>query len=90
MTESPDPALPPPLTKQQIEDLKRRERKADITNSEIIAMAWDDETSFDAIERITGMPEAEVIALMRAEMKPSSFRMWRKRVTGRKAKHDAL
>lgn len=51
-------------------------------------MAWCDDTSFDAIYAITGMPEKEVIALMRKNMKPSSFRMWRKRVSGRKAKHE--
>ncbi len=51
-------------------------------------MAWDDETSFDMIERQFGLPEGEVIKLMRREMKPSSFRMWRKRVTGRNAKHE--
>lgn len=56
--------------------------------SEIIAMAWDDETAFDAIERQFGLAEPDVIKLMRREMKPSSFRMWRKRVSGRKAKHE--
>ncbi len=55
--------------------------------SEIIEMAWLDDISFDAIEAQTGLSEPEVIAIMRREMKPSSFRMWRKRVSGRKAKH---
>ncbi|MEM1036170.1 MAG: TIGR03643 family protein [Pseudomonadota bacterium] len=55
--------------------------------SYIIEMAWDDDTSFDAIRAQTGLLEKEVIAIMRREMKPSSFRMWRKRVTGRKTKH---
>ena len=59
--------------------------KSDV--SAIIEMAWDDETSFDAIKAQTGYSEKQVIALMRREMKPSSFRMWRKRVTGRKTKH---
>jgi uncharacterized protein (TIGR03643 family) len=57
--------------------------------SEIIELAWDDKVSFDSILEITGLPEKEVIALMRSEMKPSSFRMWRKRVGGRVAKHRA-
>lgn len=56
--------------------------------SEIIALAWDDDTAFDAIERQFGLPEKDVIKLMRREMKPSSFRMWRKRVTGRAGKHE--
>ncbi|MGC6534273.1 MAG: TIGR03643 family protein [Parvibaculales bacterium] len=55
--------------------------------SEIIAMAWDDETPFEAIEATFGLSEAEVIVLMRREMKASSFRMWRKRVSGRAGKH---
>lgn len=56
--------------------------------SEIIEMAWCDQTSFDSIEAQTGKKEQDVIKIMRTYMKPSSFRMWRKRVSGRKAKHD--
>ena len=55
--------------------------------SEIVGLAWADEVSFDDIEKIYGLPEKDVILLMRAEMKASSFRMWRKRVSGRKTKH---
>jgi len=53
----------------------------------IIEMAWEDRTPFDAILVQFGLKEQEVIELMRREMKPSSFRMWRKRVQGRKTKH---
>lgn len=55
--------------------------------SRVIEMAWEDRTPFDAIEQSYGLNEAAVIDLMRQEMKPSSFRMWRKRVTGRKTKY---
>ena len=55
----------------------------------IIEMAWEDRTPFDAIEMQFGVPEKEVITLMRKNMKPSSFRMWRKRVQGRNTKHSA-
>ena len=55
--------------------------------SEIIALAWDYETAFDAIERQFALSAGEVIKLMRLNMKPSSFRIWRKRVSGRKTKH---
>lgn len=61
-----------------------------IEHSQIIEMAWCDDTSFDVIERQTGLVEKEVIKIMRAYMKPSSFRMWRKRVSGRKTKHEKL
>jgi uncharacterized protein (TIGR03643 family) len=53
----------------------------------IIEMAWEDRTSFDAIEIQFGISEQEVIALMRRNMKPSSFRMWRERVQNRTTKH---
>jgi uncharacterized protein (TIGR03643 family) len=55
----------------------------------VIQMAWEDRTSFDAIQTQFALNEAEVIKLMRAELKRSSFEMWRKRVTGRKTKHAA-
>ena len=58
-----------------------------LTTSEIVAMAWDDETSFDHIKIQSGLSEAEIIKIMRGHMKPSSFRMWRKRVSGRNSKH---
>ena len=56
----------------------------------IIEMAWEDRTTFEAIQFQFGLKEQEVILLMRKEMKPSSFRMWRERVQGRKTKHEKL
>lgn len=56
----------------------------------IIQMAWEDRTAFDAIQAQFGLTPGEVIKLMRAELKPSSFRLWRARTTGRKTKHVAL
>ena len=55
----------------------------------IIEMAWEDRTTFDAIKFQFGLKEQEVINLMRREMKPSSFRLWRQRVQGRSTKHEA-
>ena len=55
----------------------------------VIEMAWEDRTTFEAIEYQFGLKEQEVIQLMRQAMKPSSFKMWRKRVSGRKTKHGA-
>jgi uncharacterized protein (TIGR03643 family) len=57
------------------------------TIDRVIEMAWEDRTTFEAIELQFGLIEKQVIALMRREMKPSSFRMWRKRVSGRATKH---
>lgn len=56
----------------------------------IIEMAWEDRTTFEAIEVQFGLKEKEVIELMRKQMKDSSFRMWRKRTNGRSTKHAAL
>lgn len=58
--------------------------------SRVIEMAWEDRTPFDAIEFQYGLSEPEVIELMRDDMKRSSFKMWRKRVTGRNTKHRKL
>lgn len=56
----------------------------------IIEMAWEDRTTFEAISFQFGLKEQDVINLMRKEMKPSSFKMWRERVQGRKTKHEKL
>ncbi|WFE68938.1 TIGR03643 family protein [Thiomicrospira sp. R3] len=56
----------------------------------VIEMAWEDRTPFEAIELNFGLSEPQVIKLMRRELKPSSFRLWRARVSGRKTKHLAL
>ena len=53
----------------------------------IIEMAWEDRTPFEAIEFQFGLKENEVRKIMRTHMKESSFKMWRKRVKGRKTKH---
>lgn len=58
--------------------------------SRIVEMAWEDRTAFEAIEVQFGLNESAVIDLMRRHMKPSSFRMWRKRMAGRATKHAAL
>ena len=67
-----------------------KEERSDIDKDRIIEMAWEDRTTFEAILIQFGLKEQEVIDLMRTEMKPSSFRMWRERVQGRKTKHEKL
>ncbi len=54
----------------------------------VIEMAWCDKTSFDSIKDQTGLAEKEVIKIMRSSLKRSSFKVWRERVYGRKAKHE--
>lgn len=57
--------------------------------SRVIEMAWEDRTPFEAIAHSYGLDETAVIKLMRQQLKPSSFRLWRQRVTNRATKHQA-
>ena len=50
----------------------------------IIEMAWEDRTPFEAITSNFEIVEPEVIKIMRRELKKSSFKIWRKRVNGKK------
>lgn len=58
--------------------------------SRVVRLAWEDRTSFEDIAERTGFVERDVIEIMRRELKPSSFRLWRKRVGGRITKHRRL
>ena len=55
----------------------------------IIEMAWEDRTPFEALEYQFGLKENGVRKIMRANLKRSSFKLWRKRVSGRKTKHSS-
>ena len=54
----------------------------------IIKLAWHDKSSFEKIHRLYGISEKEVILIMRKNLKPNSFKNWRKRVSSRKSKHE--
>ena len=56
----------------------------------VIEMCWEDRTPFEAIEYQFGLKEDEAIKIMRDNLKPKSFKVWRKRVSGRKTKHMEL
>ena len=53
----------------------------------IIWAAWADRITFEEIKEKTGKNESEVIKIMRKNLKPSSFRLWRKRVHNKSIKH---
>lgn len=55
----------------------------------IIEMAWEDRTTFDAIQFQFGLTEAAVKALMKKQLKFSSYRLWRERVEACNTKHAA-
>ena len=80
------------------ENLKKRSAKTEKPDASkstldvdrIIEMAWEDRTPFEAIKRLFGLKEGEVITIMRRGMKRSSFNRWRARVSGRQTKHEKL
>ncbi len=53
----------------------------------VIWAAWADRITFEEIEKKTGCKESDVIKIMRRSLKPSSFRLWRKRVNQKSIKH---
>ena len=53
----------------------------------LIEMCWEDRTPFEAIEYQFGLNEDQAIKIMRNNLKPKSYKVWRKRVSGRKTKH---
>ena len=61
---------------------------SDADHSRVIEMAWEDKTPFEAIKALYDLDESQVIRLMRQALKTASFRSWRKRVAGRKTKHE--
>lgn len=63
---------------------------SETTESEIIALAWADDISFEEIKQKHGLSEKDVIRLMRRSLKRKSFKLWRERVSGRKTKHRKL
>jgi uncharacterized protein (TIGR03643 family) len=65
-----------------------KQKYSDAFISEIIDFAWADDISFDKIMRDRGVSEPEVITIMRRHLKLRSFNLWRKRVSGRKLKHE--
>jgi len=84
--------LPSPMAYliSQEEAEKRKHINAESDINRIIEMAWEDRTPFEAIEFQFGIKEKEVIEFMRKHSLPSSFKMWRKRMTARKTKHLKL
>ena len=60
----------------------------EVSKDRIIEMAWEDRTPFDAIKLQFGLKEQDVIELMRKNISRNSFKLWRKRVNGRKTKHQ--
>ena len=58
--------------------------------SRLIEMAWEDKTPFEAILSAYHLNESSLMRLMQKHLKPSSYRLWRKRVKERSSKHLKL
>ena len=58
--------------------------------SRVIEMAWEDKTPFEAILKACQLDESSLMRLMQTHLKPSSYRLWRKRVKERSCKHLKL
>ena len=54
----------------------------------VIWAAWADRITFEEIKKISGKSESEVIKIMRKNLKPSSFKLWRKRAKNKSIKHQ--
>ncbi len=58
--------------------------------SRLIEMAWEDRTPFEAILKTYQLDEPSLMRIMQAQLKPSSYRLWRKRVKEKSNKHLKL
>ena len=53
----------------------------------VIWAAWAYRVTFEEIKKKTGKSENDVIKIMRRNLKPSSFRLWRERAKRKSIKH---
>ena len=58
--------------------------------SRIIELAWEDRTSLDAILRVYGLNESNLKLLMKKELKPRSYTLWRERMKNSNLRHESL
>lgn len=79
--------LPSPMAYMKLAESKEKNQLTEIDIDRIIEMAWEDRTPFDAIEKQFGLKEADVKALMKKELKFSSYKRWRERVEACQTKH---
>ena len=58
--------------------------------SDIIELAWDDQTDFSQINKIYNIDEGEVKKIMKKNIKRKSYEIWRKRIAQRSAQKNQL
>tara|TARA_A100001011_G_C13924235_1_gene680444 strand:- start:468 stop:692 length:225 start_codon:yes stop_codon:yes gene_type:complete len=69
--------------------MSKKQKLSEGKISEVIELAWCDKTSFEMIQLQTNFSSDEVKRIMRENLKPSSYRLWRDRVTSNKRKNGA-
>ncbi len=79
--------LPSPMAYMKIAEEPINAMLSELDINRIIEMAWEDRTTFDAIKFQFGLNESEVKALMKSNLKFSSYKLWRKRVEACRTKH---
>jgi uncharacterized protein (TIGR03643 family) len=79
--------LPSPMAYMEEIDVAQKIKLSLQTIDRIIEMAWEDRTPFEAIYYQFGLRESDVKALMKKQLKFSSYKLWRSRVEACKTKH---
>lgn len=79
--------LPSPMAYMTTDEPAPEQKLSAADIDRIIEMAWEDRTPFDAIEFQFGLREADVKALMKSQLKFSSYKLWRRRVEACSTKH---
>ncbi len=76
------------MKKNLIPETRVKNPEPDVASPDwVIWAAWADRVTFEDIKKKTGKSESDVIKIMRKNLRPSSFRLWRKRVKNQSIKH---
>ena len=75
------------MKKSQAPNKSKKSEPNQMSPDWVIWAAWADRITFEDIEKVSGKTESDVIKIMRKNLKPSSFRLWRKRAKGQSIKH---
>jgi uncharacterized protein (TIGR03643 family) len=67
-----------------------KQKFSESDTSRIIEMAWEDRTSLDSILRVYGLNESNLKLLMKKELKPRSYTLWRERMKNSNLRHESL
>ena len=70
--------------------VKKPEPKNMNSDDWIVWAGWADRITFEEIFEKTKKTESDVIKIMRKNLKPSSFKLWRKRAKNQSIKHRRI